>query len=170
MKQRVVIALSTLLSPKILIADEPTSALDVSSQQQLLSLLHALVNSGIINSLIYISHDICTLRQICDDILIMDAGKQVEYAPLESIIKYSLHPYTQLLLNAVTSLDPDIRNKELEGIPGGHHPNLINPPKSCFFQERYPYAKEHRRQEEPQFIMIKQNRYVACWFPEMGRS
>jgi peptide/nickel transport system ATP-binding protein len=133
MKQRVVIALSTLLSPKVLIADEPTSVLDVSSQQQLLSLLHALVNSGIINSLIYISHDICTLRQICNDILIMDAGKQVEYAPLESIIKYPLHPYTQLLLNAVTSLDPDIRNKELEGIPGGHHPNLINPPKSCCF-------------------------------------
>ena len=163
MKQRAVIAISTLLNPKLLIADEPTSALDVSTQKRLLQLLYNLVRrKNIVRTLIMISHDIATLRQICDRMCIMYAGKIVELASTEDIINYPLHPYTKGLINSVVSVEPSLRKKVLKGIPGAP-PNLINPPPGCRFHPRCPNALPICYKKEPPLVEINERRYVACW-------
>jgi len=162
MKQRAVIALSSLLNPKVLIADEPTSALDVSSQRRLLELLYYIVKREIVKSMIVISHDIASLRQICDYMYIMYAGKIMEGGPTEKMISHPLHPYTKLLLDAVVTLDPEIRKRRLEGIPGAP-PRLLEPPIGCRFFERCPYAFDRCKLEEPPFSEVEPDRFVACW-------
>jgi peptide/nickel transport system ATP-binding protein len=162
MKQRAVIAISSLLNPKVLIADEPTSALDVSTQRRLLELLYYIVKREIVKSMIVISHDIASLRQICDYMYIMYAGKIMEGGPTEKMIIYPLHPYTKLLLNTVVTIDPETRKRRLEGIPGVP-PQLIEPPIGCRFSERCPYAIDRCKREEPQFSEAEPERFVACW-------
>ena len=162
MKQRTVIAISTLLNPLLLIADEPTSALDVSTQKLLLFLLYELVKRrGIVETLIFISHDIATLRQICDRLYIMYAGRIVEVGGIEEVLKNPLHPYTKGLIRAVISLQPEVRGITLRGIPGSP-PDLINPPKGCRFAPRCPSAKD-KCKEEPPLINVGGRRLVACW-------
>jgi len=162
MKQRVVIAVSTLLNPQVLIADEPTSALDVSTQRQLLILLYNLVKKDIVQGLLFISHDISTLRQICNYLFVMYAGKPVELAETEKIINDPLSPYTKLLLNSIVTIDPEIRKTKLSDIPGVP-PDLLNPPKGCRFRERCPYATQRCKQKDPPFKEIEKGRFVACW-------
>ncbi|MEM2591917.1 MAG: ABC transporter ATP-binding protein, partial [Thermofilaceae archaeon] len=101
MRQRAVIAVATLLNPKLLLADEVTSALDVSTQRQVLELLMDLRRRKFISSIVFVTHDIAVLRQIADEIAIMYAGKIVEKAPTEEIILEPLHPYTAALVNSV---------------------------------------------------------------------
>jgi len=167
MKQRAVIAISTLLNPKALIVDEPTSALDVSTQRLLLELLYYIVKREIVKSMIIISHDIATLRQICDYMYIMYAGKVMEGAPIEDMINNPLHPYTQLLLDAVVTPEPEIRKRRLKGIAGAPPP-LLKPPVGCRFNERCPYAFDRCKREEPPFSEVEPNRFVACWLIEEG--
>lgn len=162
MKQRAVIAISTLLNPVVLIADEPTSALDVSTQKKLLELLYALVEKGIVKTLIFISHDIATLRQICDRTCIMYAGKIAEISDTESIIGKPLHPYTQGLMGTVVSLDPSIREVGLKGIPGAP-PNLLNPPSGCRFHPRCPHVMPICKKGEPRLERLRNRTYVSCW-------
>ena len=162
MRQRVVIAISTLLNPSLLIADEPTSALDVSTQKLLLELLYTLVRRSIVKALLFISHDIATLRQICNKMCIMYAGKVVEIGCTEDVIRKPLHPYTQGLINSVISLDPSARNTVLTGIPGSP-PNLLNPPPGCRFHPRCPHATPICREREPPLLEVKKGTYVACW-------
>ena len=169
MKQRAVIAISTLLNPKLLIADEPTSALDVSTQKRLLQLLYDLVRrKHIVHTLIFISHDIATLRQICDKLCIMYAGKIVEIGTTDAIINNPLHPYTQGLISSVVTIDPSLRKKTLKGIPG-RPPNLIHPPSGCRFHPRCPYAMPLCHKKEPPLIDAGKGRYVACWLYENRR-
>jgi len=167
MKQRVVIAISTLLNPKVLIVDEPTSALDVSTQRLLLGLLFHIVKRKIVKSMIIISHDIASLRQICDCMYIMYAGKIAERSPMESMIDQPLHPYAKLLLGAVITPEPEIRKRRLDGIPGAP-PQLIKPPASCPFSERCPYAWDLCRSLEPPFLEVEPERFVACWLYTKG--
>nr|WP_244262284.1 ABC transporter ATP-binding protein [Thermoanaerobacter wiegelii] len=161
MKQRVVLVISTLLNPDLLIADEVTSALDVSSQKAVSLMFKDFRDKGIVNSIIFITHDIAVLYQIADKIVIMYAGKVAEIGNTEEIIMEPLHPYTKSLIKSLPNAGIRHTKEKLEGIPG-HPPNLINPPEGCRFKDRCPIADESCV-EEPPLQEIKEGRFVACW-------
>jgi len=160
MKQRTVIALSSLMNPKVLIADEPTSALDVSTQKTVLTLLLDLRKKGIVQSVIFITHDIAVLRQIADRIVVMYAGIIVEIGTVDDIIFNPLHPYSKGLMPTVIVPEPEIKKRAISGIPGAP-PNLRNPPKGCRFLPRCAYATSVCHQEPP-LITVKRT-VVRCW-------
>jgi peptide/nickel transport system ATP-binding protein len=164
MKQRVVIGISTLWNPKLLIIDEPTSALDVTSQKHMIKSLLNLKHVGIIESMLYISHDIASLRQICDRCAIMYCGKIVETGSMDDVINNPLHPYTRGLISSVVSYDPKGKEKgELKSIPG-EHPDLRKPPPGCRFHPRCPNAMDICKNREPIVIKAeKGKREVSCW-------
>ncbi|MEM1639884.1 MAG: ABC transporter ATP-binding protein [Desulfurococcaceae archaeon] len=166
MRQRVVIAIATMLKPSLLIADEPTSALDVVTQRQVLELLLSLRDEKIAKSLLIISHDIASIRQISDMVATMYAGKIVEVGPIEETIKEPLHPYTSLLIKAVPSIGTHYKVKRLSGLSGSP-PSLLNPPSGCRFHTRCPYATEKCREKEPPVIQIGKSK-VACWLYTKG--
>lgn len=161
MKQRAVIAVSTLLNPKLLIVDEPTSALDVSTQKQVLKMLMDLKTAGITESMIFVTHDIAVLRQIANCITIMYAGKIVESGPSEDLLHDPKHPYTYCLINAVVTPEPEVRKRGLTSIPG-EPPNLIDPPKGCRFHPRCIKAMDVCKSVEPVLTKINGSRLVAC--------
>jgi len=161
MKQRAVIAISTLLNPKLLIVDEPTSALDVCCQKQVLRMLMDLRKTGITQSIIFVTHDIAVLKQIADWITIMYAGKIVESALTEDLLNDPKHPYTYSLINAVVTPEPEVRKRGLTSIPG-EPPNLLDPPKGCRFHPRCPKVMDICRSVEPTLGKIGGNRIVAC--------
>lgn len=160
MKQRTVIALSSLMNPKVLIADEPTSALDVSTQKTVLTLLLELRDRGIVQSIIFITHDIAVLRQIADRIVVMYAGIIVEVGTVEEIIFDPLHPYSKGLMPTVIVPEPEIRKRALSGIPGAP-PNLMHPPSGCRFLPRCTFARAECNQEPP--LVSVESRVVRCW-------
>ena len=162
MKQRAVIAIASLLNPQLLIADEPTSALDVVNQKVFLKVLMQLKRQGVIRSIIFITHDIATVRQIATKMIIMYAGKIVEIASIEDILKNPLHPYTKGLFNSVLTPEPEIKKRGITAIPGAP-PNLIDPPKGCRFHPRCPYKKSICEKEEPKLIEVEPGRKVACF-------
>jgi peptide/nickel transport system ATP-binding protein len=160
MKQRTVIALSSLMNPKVLIADEPTSALDVSTQKTVLNLLLDLRRKGIVQSVIFITHDIAVLRQIADRIMVMYAGIIVEIGTVDAIIFNPLHPYSKGLMPTVIVPEPEIKKRAISGIPGAP-PNLKNPPKGCRFLPRCAYASSQCHQEPP--LNTVDGTIVKCW-------
>ena len=161
MKQRVVMVVSTLLDPSLLIADELTSALDVSSQRAVGEMLVEFRDRGFVRSAIVITHDLAILYQIADTILVMYAGKLAEKAPAETIVRSPRHPYTRLLLSSLPEVGVTYAEKKLNGIPG-RPPSLLDPPSGCRFRTRCPLASE-KCLEEPPFVEIEPNHYVACW-------
>lgn len=161
MRQRAVIAVSTLLNPKLLIADEPTSALDVSTQKQVIKTLLDLRRSKIVESIVFITHEIAVARQVADRVAVMYAGKIVEVGSIEDIIYDPLHPYTKALIGSVITHEPEIRKRGLSYIPG-EPPDLSNPPSGCRFHPRCPLAMDICRKAEPQLIEVGKGRLVAC--------
>jgi peptide/nickel transport system ATP-binding protein len=161
MKQRAVIAVSTLLNPKLLIVDEPTSALDVSTQKQVLRMLVDLRRTGIIESMIFVTHDIAILRQIADWITIMYAGKIAESGPTEDVLFEPKHPYTISLTSAVVTPEPEVRERGLASIPG-EPPNLLDPPEGCRFYPRCAMAISICRSVEPPLEKYGGAQLVAC--------
>jgi peptide/nickel transport system ATP-binding protein len=161
MKQRVVMVLSTLLDPSLLIADEVTSALDVSSQRAVSEMLVEFRDRGYVKSVIVITHDLAILYQIADTILVMYAGKLAEKAPAETIVRSPRHPYTRLLLGALPEVGVTFAQNRLNGIPG-RPPSLLDPPSGCRFRDRCPLASA-KCVEEPPFIPVGDDHYVACW-------
>jgi peptide/nickel transport system ATP-binding protein len=161
MKQRTVMVLSTLLDPSLLIADEITSALDVSSQKAVSEMLVEFRDRGFVKSMIVITHDLSILYQIADTILVMYAGKLAEKAPAATIIDAPRHPYTRLLLSSLPEVGVRFADKRLTGIPG-RPPSLLDPPVGCRFRDRCPLAFE-RCHEEPPFVEVEPDHYVACW-------
>jgi peptide/nickel transport system ATP-binding protein len=161
MKQRMVMVLSTLLNPSLLVADEVTSALDVSSQKAVSEMLVEFRNREFVKSMIVVTHDISVLYQIADTILVMYAGKLAEKAPTETIIHNPCHPYTQLLISSLPEVGVKYSERKLTGIPG-NPPLLINPPTGCRFRDRCPFAFE-KCIEEPPFVEIEKDHFVACW-------
>ena len=161
MKQRAVIAISTLLNPKLLIVDEPTSALDVCSQKMVLRMLIDLKERGITKSIIFVTHDIAVLKQIAGWINIMYAGKIVESAPTDDMLNDPKHPYTYSLINAVVTPEPEVKKRGMTSIPGDP-PNLIDPPKGCRFHPRCPKAMDICRSVEPTLVKVGGDRLVAC--------
>jgi peptide/nickel transport system ATP-binding protein len=166
MKQRAVIAISTLLNPKLLIVDEPTSALDVCCQKMVLRMLIDLRETGITESIVFVTHDIAVLNQIADWIIIMYAGKMVESAPTDDILNDPKHPYTYSLINAVVTPEPEVKKRGMTSIPG-EPPNLINPPKGCRFHPRCPYITEKCVHEVPPLFERTKGRLTACHY-EIG--
>jgi peptide/nickel transport system ATP-binding protein len=164
MKQRIVIAISTLWNPKLLIIDEPTSALDVTSQKRMIRALLNLKQDGIIESMLYISHDLTSLRQLCDECMVMYAGKIAEIGDMDGTIDHPLHPYSRLLTAAIASYDSKGRRTgELKNIPGSP-PDLRSPPSGCRFHPRCPHVMDICKIKEPPMIMIKEGeKGAACW-------
>lgn len=109
MKQRTVIAISTILNPKVLIADEPSSALDVTSQRIVIKLLHELMAKGFIKSMIFITHELPLLYNVTDDIMVMYAGEIVEYGSAEKMIFHSRHPYSRGLMDSIIVPEKGVR-------------------------------------------------------------
>lgn len=141
MKQRTVIAISTILNPKVLIADEPTSALDVTSQKAVIKLLKSLLDRGYIQSLVFITHELPLLYHVTDDIIVMYAGEIVERGTAEQMIFDPIHPYTKKLMGSIIVPEEGMKGHKLAAIPGTP-PNLKNVPEGCRFADRCSYVQD----------------------------
>ncbi len=139
MKQRTVIATSVLLLPKVLIADEPSSALDVTSQKMVIKMLRQAMENGLIDSMIFITHELPLLKNVTNDIMVMYAGQIVEKGTAEETVFDPIHPYAKGLMGSIIVPEEGLRNIKLTAIPGVP-PNLKNPPVGCRFAERCKYA------------------------------
>ncbi|NBV41861.1 ABC transporter ATP-binding protein [bacterium] len=163
MCQRIMIALTLAMKPRLLIADEPTASLDVTIQAQVLALLNELRDEYRL-SILMISHDLGVIAQFCDELLIMYLGRIVETGTPQQIFKNPLHPYTQALISAIPIPDPDQRlaPKIIEGdIPSPAHL-----PTGCRFRTRCPYAIDRCKSEEPRLLSTTDTgHYVSCWMP-----
>lgn len=162
MKQRVVIGISTLWNPKLLIIDEPTSALDVTTQKRVIESLVSLKRRGIISSMLFISHDITVLGQLCDYCAVMYGGKIVEVNTMDEILNNPKHPYTRMLISSIVSYDPTRKGKGgLKSIPGSP-PDLRNPPEGCRFYPRCELCSDRCKSKDPPLKPVG-NGVVACW-------
>jgi len=139
MKQRTVIAVSTILSPKVLIADEPSSALDVTSQKMVIKMINDLMELGLIKSMIFITHELPLLYNVTDDIMVMYAAQIVEKGNANQMVFDPLHPYSKGLMGSILVPEDGTREHKLIAIPGTP-PNLKKPPEGCRFAERCKYA------------------------------
>lgn len=159
MKQRVIIAIAISLTPRVIIADELTSALDVVVQRQVMETLRD-VQSEIGAAVILVGHDMGLMAQFVQRLGVMYAGHLMEVSPMREIYNNPRHPYTQLL---ITSL-PSIESKgEFTGIPG-LPPSLLNVPPGCVFHPRCPMAEDRCRAEVPQMRELQPGTWVACHF------
>lgn len=160
MRQRVMIAIALAAKPDILIADEPTTALDVTIQAQILELMKALQReTGM--SIIFITHDLGVIAEICDDVLVMYAGKVAETAQVVELFKNPKHPYTQGLLASIPRLETP-RKTELSIIKG-MVPSLYELPKGCQFQNRCPYAMGICETEPPPLRPVGEDHFASCY-------
>ena len=157
-RQRVAFARALAVSPKVMLADEPISMLDVSIRMGILNLMERLkVERGI--AYLYITHDIASARYIADEAIVMYAGRMVEGADADELIRQPAHPYTQLLLSAVP--DPRAR-RERRPRPRGDAPSLIDPPPGCPFAGRCPHTMDICRQLMPGVQTIAPGHWVRC--------
>jgi peptide/nickel transport system ATP-binding protein len=157
MKQRVCIAMSIALQPKVIIADEPTSALDVVTQRQVMETL-ARVQDEIGAAVILVGHDMGLMAQFVDTIGVMYAGRLAEVGPVKAIFAEPLHPYTRMLISSLPSLE---QRGVFQGIPG-IAPSLRNPPTGCRFHPRCPDVMSHCSQVGPDLIEARPGHWVAC--------
>ena len=161
MKQRTVIAVSTILSPKVLIADEPSSALDVTSQKMVIKMLKDLMKNGIIKSMIFITHELPLLYNVTDDIMVMYAGQIVEKGSAKEMIFDPVHPYSKGLMSSIIVPEAGIRGKKLSVIPGAP-PNLKLKLTGCRFAERCRFAKPECRIQEIYEKTFDSGRMYRC--------
>ncbi len=157
MRQRVMIAMALSCRPKLLIADEPTTALDVTVQAQILKLL-AEIQREFQTAIILITHDLGVVAELCDDVAIMYAGRIVEEAPLRSLFRQPLHPYTKGLLNSL----PSTERERLEPIPG-QPPSLTEIPLGCSFEPRCPQRMAICTSAFPQITRDTDHHHVRCY-------
>ncbi|MFN8525683.1 MAG: ABC transporter ATP-binding protein [Chloroflexota bacterium] len=157
MKQRVCIAIAISLRPRVIIADEPTSALDVVVQRQVMETLRS-VQEEIGAAVILVGHDMGLMAQVVDRLGVMYAGNLAEVSPVRDIFNEPLHPYGQLLIASLPSLEA---KGELKGIPG-LPPSLLSRPIGCAFRARCPMAMERCAVEEPRLTEVRPRRWVAC--------
>ena len=163
MRQRVMIATAMITNPTLLIADEPTTALDVTIQAQILELMKEL-QKKLGMAIIMITHDLGVVADMCDEIIVMYAGKIVEQGTAEEIFYHPKHPYTWALMNAVPRLDLD--NKEELVTIEGTIPDMIHPPKGCAFCSRCPYAMNVCAEHTPDMLELSETHKVGCWLTD----
>lgn len=160
MRQRVMIAMALACKPEILIADEPTTALDVTIQDQILKLLRELQQEmGM--SIIFITHDLGVVAELCERVIVMYGGMLMEEAGIDDIFNNPMHPYTMGLLASIPSIDQDKR-KELKPIPGSP-PDMLKPPKGCPFAPRCAYARNICAEQVPPYEKVSHNHFSMCW-------
>ena len=160
MQQRVMIAMALACEPALLIADEPTTALDVTIQEQILNLI-ADLNEKLGMSVLFITHDLGAMAQLCHSVRVMYLGNLVEEAETDELFENPLHPYTRGLLDCIPKLD-SIRGEALPTIEGVV-PTLSKVPQGCHFCTRCPYADERCRAENPPTVAAKSGHKVKCW-------
>jgi len=165
MKQRTVIAVSTILSPKVLIADEPSSALDVTSQKAVIKMLNDLMDLGFIKSMIFITHELPLLYNVTDDIMVMYAAQIVEKGTANQMVFDPLHPYSKGLMGAMLVPEEGARDVKLTAIPGTP-PNLKKPPAGCRFAERCKYATPQCKVYAIEYNDVENNRGFRCLMSE----
>jgi peptide/nickel transport system ATP-binding protein len=165
MKQRVMIAMSLVLKPRLIILDEPTSALDVITQANIMNLLKRLkTEMGF--TYIFITHDLGLASELADKVAVMYAGKIVEHGPIDEVYTEPKHPYTRLLIESVPTLRLD---REPVFIPGAP-PDLIDPPKGCRFHPRCPYTIKGKCDVEEPPMFKHGGQAAACWLLEEGKT
>ena len=160
MRQRVMIAMALLCRPKLLIADEPTTALDVTVQAQIMTLLNELKRE-FNTAIIMITHDLGVVAGICDQVMVMYAGRTMEYGTAEQIFYHPTHPYSIGLMDAIPRLDG--KEEHLVTIPG-NPPNLLHLPKGCPFSPRCQFATE-QCQTAPKLTAFNEGQLRNCWLP-----
>ena len=160
MRQRVMIAMALLCRPKLLIADEPTTALDVTVQAQIMTLLNELKRE-FNTAIIMITHDLGVVAGICDQVMVMYAGRTMEYGTAEQIFYHPTHPYSIGLMDAIPRLDGN--EEHLVTIPG-NPPNLLHLPKGCPFSPRCQFATE-QCQTAPKLAAFNEGQLRNCWLP-----
>jgi peptide/nickel transport system ATP-binding protein len=158
MKQRVCIAISILLKPKVIICDEPTSALDVVTQRQVMETIDR-IQKQMGAAVILIGHDMGLMAQFVDKVAVMYTGRLMEVSPVREIFSNPLHPYAQALISSL----PNLENKGVfQGIPG-LAPSLLNLPSGCTFHPRCPYVMEVCKTVFPAAAALPNDRHVACY-------
>ena len=156
-KQRVAIARALAGNPKFLVADEPVSSLDVSVRAQILNLLKDLQEEYGFTYL-YISHDLSTVKHMCDRVAVMYLGEIVELGPVKEIYDNPIHPYTEALMSAI----PVPGKKSSRIILKGSVPTPIDPPPGCRFNPRCNYSEPRCAKDNPELIEVKKGHFVAC--------
>ena len=161
-QQRVVIARAMILNPRLLVADEPVSMLDASVRVEILKLLRSLQEEYDL-AVIYITHDLSTVRYFSEYIFVMYAAEIIEKARVDDLIQNPKHPYTLALLAATS--DPDAKNvNEFQEVPPGEPPSLVKPPPGCRFHPRCKFAMPGLCDvERPPEFFIEPDHLVACW-------
>ncbi len=160
MRQRVMIAMALACKPKLLIADEPTTALDVTIQAQILDLILDL-NEELGMAVVFITHDLGVVAEVCTRVVVMYLGQVVEEADVQDLFLRPLHPYTKGLMKSIPQMEGD-RTKKLNVI-GGTVPALNAIPKGCRFASRCEYADELCKEKAPDLLLHEGNHKVRCW-------
>jgi oligopeptide/dipeptide ABC transporter ATP-binding protein len=161
MRQRVMIAIALSCNPELLIADEPTTALDVTIQAQILDLMKNL-QKELDMGIIMITHDLAVVSEMADTVLVMYAGKAVEYGSRTSIFNNPLHPYTQGLMKCIPDVDAEEDVEELFVIKGSV-PSPDAMPAGCRFEDRCPYVQDICRAQSPDLEQADSQHTVSCW-------
>lgn len=167
MKQRAMIAMALSSNPSLLIADEPTTALDVTIQKQILYLIKDL-QKKLGTSVLFITHNLGVIAEVADKVVVMYAGKVLEYAPVNEIFHQPRHPYTLCLLKSIPRLDVS-RGIKLGVIPG-RVPDPAALPRGCVFHPRCPFTEEICREKEPPLIKVSNKHLTRCWTYEEIRK
>ena len=165
MKQRTVIAVSTILNPKVLIADEPSSALDVTSQKMVIKMMRELMEKGYIKSMLFITHDLGVVAEVSDKVAVLYAGRKVEEGSVEQILFNPQHPYTKALKGCIPHLQrtPTSGRHRLHEIPGMVLGMAELGKDRCSFYERCPCGKPECMEHNPPAKAIDAGHEVACW-------
>ena len=160
MRQRVMIAMGLICHPKLLIADEPTTALDVTIQAQILELMKELQKKNHMG-IIFITHNLGVVAEVCDKVSVMYAGKMVEQGPVDDIFYQPGHPYTMGLLRSMPRVDAESYERliPIEGTPV----DMLNPPEGCPFAPRCEHAMKVWLQKMPPYVELGDNHRAACW-------
>ena len=161
MKQRTVIAVSTILNPKVLIADEPSSALDVTSQKMVIKMMKDLMDKGYVKAMMFITHELPLLYNVTDDIVVMYAGQLVERGSAKEMVFDPVHPYSHGLMGSILVPEEGTRGHKLAAIPGTP-PNLKRPPAGCRFAERCKYATPECRYTAVPELPFDDGRMYRC--------
>jgi len=161
-RQRIAIVRALIINPEFVVLDEPTSALDVSVQAQILNMLKDFQREMNLTYL-FISHDLGIVKYMSTRIAVMYLGKIVELAPAEELFEKPLHPYSQMLLASIPIPDPEYALKKPKVEVYGEPPSPINPPPGCRFHPRCIRALDICSREEPPFVEVEREHYVACW-------